>query len=76
MSKKLISKFDFHKGKPVSKKTISEWHQKALKELRKKGITDYLQASGNSMVIGSKNVEDGIIEIFEITKGYKNFIYE
>lgn len=76
MSKKLISKFDFHKGKPVSKKTIAEWHQKALKELRKKGTREFLQASGNSMVIGSKNMEDGTIEIFEITKGYKNFIYD
>lgn len=72
-----IRECDFHDGSRVSSSEITEWRKSVFEKLNRDKTTNaYYIRSGNSLVIGRRDVHTDEIVIFEISEGYKEFVYE
>jgi hypothetical protein len=72
---KLVATYDHADGAVISRERVDKWHEEILQKFKDDPLAVRTAArSGNSMVIGIR-YDDGEINIFEITKGYKVFTY-
>lgn len=66
---------NFHEGKDIEPLEVSQWHLEALDKLKKdKNLNNYSHASGNALVLASRDTDSGEIQIIEV-RGYHSYTY-
>lgn len=74
---KCTNNYNFNNGVEVEQSRIKEYHKDILEHFEKDKNCDYHHVrAGKAMVLGKRNKETGVINIFEVTNGYEYFQYE